>query len=69
MSIFNRGRLTTRAALLGLAGLAIVDVSGVAARVGVTSATDGEPIGKPPQAVERILHVGIDVQANELIRT
>jgi len=69
MSILNRGRLTTRAALLGLAGLAIVDVSGVAARVGVTSATDGEPIGKPPQAVERVLHVGIDVQANELIRT
>ena len=69
MSFLNCGRLTARAALLGLAGLAIVDVSGVAARVGVTSATDGAPVGKPPQAVERILHVGIDVQANEVIRT
>jgi len=57
------------AAFLGLACLAIFDASGVAARVGVTSATDGAPIGKPPQAVERVLHVGIDVQANELIRT
>lgn len=69
MTIFKRGRLTTRAALLGLAGLAVVGASGVAARVGVTSATDGAPVGKPPQAVERILHVGIDVQANEVIRT
>ncbi len=69
MSNFKRSRLMTRAALLGLAGLAIVDVSGVAARVGVTSATDGAPLGTPPQAVERVLHVGIDVQANELIRT
>lgn len=69
MSILNRGRLSTRAAILALAGLAIVGASGVAARVGVTSATDGAPVGKPPQAVERVLHVGIDVQANELIRT
>lgn len=69
MTILKRGRLTTRAALLGLAGLAMIGASSVAARVGVTSATDGEPIGKPPQAVERVLHVGIDVQANELIRT
>src|SRR5580698_8398903 len=39
------------------------------ARVGVTSATDGDPTGKPPQESERILRVGIDVVADELITT
>lgn len=38
-------------------------------RVGVTSATTGDPLGKPPAAAERVLKVGIDVQANELITT
>jgi hypothetical protein len=40
-----------------------------AAKVGVTSATDGDPLGKPPQEAERVLRIGIDVQANELITT
>lgn len=39
------------------------------AGVGVTSATDGDPLGKPPSAAERVLRIGIDVQANELITT
>lgn len=39
------------------------------AKVGVTSAAEGEPIGKPPAEQERILRVGIDVQANEQITT
>ncbi|WP_289295868.1 FecR domain-containing protein [uncultured Reyranella sp.] len=39
------------------------------AKVGVTSATDGDPRGKPPAEAERVLRVGIDVQANELITT
>ncbi|HEY6979624.1 FecR family protein [Reyranella sp.] len=39
------------------------------ARVGVTSATDGDPLGKPPAEAERVLRIGIDVQANELITT
>lgn len=39
------------------------------ARVGVTSQTNGDPLGKPPAEVERVLHVGIDIQANELITT
>ncbi len=38
-------------------------------RVGVTSATAGDPLGKPPAQAERVLHVGIDVQANEAITT
>ena len=40
-----------------------------AAPVGVTSASDGDPLGKPPNASERVLHVGVDVQASELVTT
>ncbi len=40
-----------------------------AARVGVTSVTAGEPRGQPPAETERVLHVGIDVQANERVTT
>jgi hypothetical protein len=39
------------------------------ARVGVTSATDGDPLGKPPNENERVLRIGIDVQANEVVTT
>jgi hypothetical protein len=35
----------------------------------VTSATEGEPTGKPPADAERILRVGIDVVADEVITT
>jgi hypothetical protein len=38
-------------------------------RVGVTSATAGGPTGKPPAQAERVLHVGVDVQANEVVTT
>src|SRR5262245_33174785 len=62
-----------RGALLGATALAFVNsplaVRDAAAKVGVTSATDGDPLGKPPQEAERILRIGIDVQANELITT
>ena len=37
--------------------------------MGVTSAADGDPLGKPPAENERVLRIGIDVQANELITT
>jgi len=37
--------------------------------VGVTSVTDGQPIGQPPAEAERVLRVGIDVQANERVTT
>jgi hypothetical protein len=39
------------------------------ARVGVTSVTNGDPLGQPPAEPERVLRVGIDVQANERITT
>ncbi len=40
-----------------------------ASRVGVTSATNGDPLGKPPSDNERVLRIGIDVQANEVVTT
>ena len=62
-----------RAALLGATALSLFSapftIGEAAAKVGVTSATDGDPLGKPPQEAERVLRIGIDVQANELITT
>lgn len=53
-----------------LALVAIATLHGdAAARVGVTSATDGDPLGRPPAAAERILRVGIDIEANERVTT
>src|SRR6476661_1950180 len=47
----------------------LLSVSPAAAGVGVTSATEGDPTGKPPMDAERILRVGIDVVADEVITT
>ncbi|MDP1962701.1 MAG: FecR domain-containing protein, partial [Reyranella sp.] len=57
------------ALLLGVAAFTLVGAASAIAKVGVTSATDGDPLGKPPTEAERVLRVGIDVQANELITT
>ena len=58
---------------VALVGLAMVtaDYGPAAAqtRVGVAAGTSGDPMGKPPGEAERILRVGVDVQANEVIRT
>lgn len=62
-----------RAMLLGTTAIALFgapfSIPEAAARVGVTSATDGDPLGKPPSEAERVLRIGIDVQANEVITT
>jgi hypothetical protein len=62
-----------RAALAGAAGFVLLGaplaIGQVTAKVGVTSATDGDPLGKPPAEAERVLRIGVDVQANELITT
>lgn len=67
-----RGRVV-RAALLGATTLGLLAAPfatrEATAKVGVTSATDGDPLGKPPQEAERVLRIGVDVQANELITT
>ena len=56
------------AALTGLA-MTMIPAGSRAAPVGVTSGADGDPLGKPPNEVERILRIGIDVQANEVVTT
>ncbi|MDP1748142.1 MAG: FecR domain-containing protein [Reyranella sp.] len=62
-----------RAALAGATALMLLCspmmIGTAAAKVGVTSATDGDPLGKPPTEAERVLRVGVDVQANETITT
>src|SRR6266851_2143552 len=58
-----------RVALIGAAALAFAGTAAAQSRVGVTSATDGDPLGKPPAENERILRIGIDVQANEVVTT
>ena len=37
--------------------------------IGVTSISIGDPLGKPPAQAERVLRVGIDLQAGELVTT
>lgn len=64
-----RSSSLSRAVLLGTTALVLLSAAPVAARVGVTSATDGDPLGKPPQENERVLRIGLDVQANEIITT
>jgi hypothetical protein len=54
------------AGIVAIVGLGIAPSH---ARVGVTSQTDGDPLGRPPAAAERVLRVGIDIQANEVITT
>jgi hypothetical protein len=64
MATFTVPRLSVLcAAALGLA------IAPASAKVGVTSAVEGDPRGKPPSEVERVLRIGIDVQSNELITT
>ncbi len=60
--------LALRAILVGAGALCLAPLDALG-RVGVTSASDGEPLGKPPNANERILRIGIDVQADELVTT
>jgi hypothetical protein len=60
--------LALRALLAGAGVLCLTPLDALA-RVGVTSASDGDPLGKPPNENERILRIGIDVQANELVTT
>jgi hypothetical protein len=52
-----------------LAAFGLASAAQAQQRVGVTSASSGDPRGKPPASAERVLHVGVDVQANELITT
>jgi hypothetical protein len=47
----------------------LANVPARAQSIGIASATTGEPLGKPPAELERVLRVGIDLQAGELVTT
>src|SRR5437764_3016535 len=64
-----RGWSLLSAALMGTTALTLVHPAAAQSKVGVTSATDGDPLGKPPAENERVLRIGIDVQANEVVTT
>lgn len=55
--------------LVCVTALALAVPASAQVRVGVTSAAEGDPLGKPPAEAERVLRVGIDVQAFERITT
>lgn len=62
--------LLRKTMVLAAATVAAMVLPGLAmARVGVTTATDGDPLGRPPTAAERVLRVGIDIEANERVTT
>lgn len=61
--------LLLRALLVGAVGLALFSTAQAQGRIGVTQATQNDPMGKPPGGVDRVLRVGTDVQANEIIST
>jgi FecR-like protein len=64
-----RGLSLLTAALMGTTALSVAGPVQAQSKVGVTSATDGDPLGKPPATAERVLRIGIDVQANEVVTT
>ena len=63
------GALLVGATILALPLVAGAPRAAIAQRIGITSAVTGDPTGKPPDEIERILHVGIDVTAGEVVTT
>ena len=63
------GLVFLRVALLAMLAPLLFTATDAAARVAITAATEGDPLGRPPGETERVLLVGTDVQANEIITT
>jgi hypothetical protein len=61
--------LLLRSLLVGAAVLSLFATAQAQSRIGVTQAVENNPMGKPPGGVDRVLRVGTDVQANEIIST
>ncbi|HEV3491815.1 MAG TPA: FecR domain-containing protein [Reyranella sp.] len=61
--------LLLRAFLVGAAVLGLFSTAHAQGRIGVTQSIQNDPMGKPPGGVDRVLRVGTDVQANEIIST
>jgi hypothetical protein len=64
-----RGAFLVGATILVLPLVAGASRAAIAQRIGITSAVTGDPTGKPPDELERVLHVGIDVTAGEVVTT
>jgi hypothetical protein len=70
MSKINFGLKFIRWALLLGAGFTVGLADAAAAtKVGVTAAVNPAATGRPPNSKERVLYVGVDMQANERVRT
>jgi hypothetical protein len=61
--------LLLRALLVGAAVLGLFSTAQAQGRIGVTQSIQNNPVGKPPGGLDRVLRVGTDVQANEIIST
>jgi len=61
--------LVLRALFIGTAVSALFSTAQAQSRVGVAQSIQNNPVGKPPGGVDRVLRVGTDVQANEIIST
>src|SRR3981081_2325367 len=61
--------LVLRALFVGAAVSALFSTAQAQSRVGVAQSIQNNPVGKPPSGVDRVLRVGTDVQANEIIST
>jgi len=61
--------LLLRALLVGAAVLGLLSTAQAQGRIGVTQSIQNNPVGKPPGGLDRVLRVGTDVQANEIIST
>ncbi len=69
MSKSNVVPLLLRALLVGAAVLGLFGTAHAQGRIGVTQSIQNDPMGKPPGGLDRVLRVGTDVQANEIIST
>lgn len=61
--------LAARALLVGAAVLGLFGAAHAQGRIGVTQATQNTPTGQPPGGADRVLLVGTDVHADEVITT
>lgn len=61
--------LLSRAVLIGVSVLALFGPAQAQSRIGVTQATENNPMGKPPAGADRVLRVGTDIQADETVTT
>jgi hypothetical protein len=58
-----------RTAMLAVGTILSLSLPAWADSIGVTSISIGDPHGKPPAEAERVLRVGIDLQAGEVVTT